>query len=345
MKNVLFQVATEFHYMISCSIIDKFYDPSMFNINIVICSRNTSRLSTLNFDKRFNYIIVKYDHNTNEQYPDIMKLMEFIYANNFYSFYSFLYHDPLFVYLSNYLRNSGTKVYLVPDGMIAYVKFSNANVRSRLTNSINSYRFFRRHHLKFNRIWLTSWNFGRNGYYDYIIAFSKELPFISSKKIIELDYSLSLSSLKNLKNSFGVDFSHYPSLDRTVLIINDRHKLPKYKTELIESVRKYYPQHTILYKKHPNQEVENLTYLGSDIFGIDEIFPVELLIASLTNSVIISVYSTSMLYYNPSCVYFYSFPVCVASGEFRDDILRIVPKSHIKVLKNLDDLLSYSEGK
>jgi len=345
MKNVLFQVATEFHYMISCSIIDKFYDPSKFNINIVICSRNTSRLSTLNFDKRFNYIIVKYDHSTNEQYPDIMKLMEFIYANKFYSFYSFLYHDPLFICLSSYLKKRGTKVSLVPDGMGAYVKYSDLNFRSRYINTINTYRFFKKHQIKFNRFWFTNWNFGKNGYYDQIIAFSKELPFISSKKISELDYTLSQDALVKLKKSFNVDFSNYPTLNKTVLIINDRVRLPNYEIELVKAIKKFYPGHTILCKKHPNQINSSNDVVYDDVFVIEEIFPVELLIASLTNSVIFSLYSNSMLYHNPSCLYFFGFTIGEKFGEYRNDILREVPKAHINVLEGFDDLLSYSEGK
>jgi thiamine kinase-like enzyme len=98
------------------------------------------------------------------------------------------------------------------------------------------------------------------------------------------------------------------------------------------------PGYTILFKKHPNQKVENLTYVSDSVFRIDAVFPVELLIACLKDAVIISSYSNSMLYHNPTCHYFWTYPIIAKSGELKKDIERFNPKAYIKVVQNFEEI-------
>lgn len=343
MKKVLIQIATEFHYMVALSLVDKYYLGNEYEIHFIIAVNpdSKSRLSHITLDNRYIYHKVNYNHHTETVFPDVIKLKQFIESNNFYHFISFLYHDPLFVYLTHYFKNKNTTTFLAPDGMGAYVKFKSKNYRSRLINSLKSYKFFKLHGFKFNKLWFTSWDFGKNGYYDYIYAYSKELPNLSNKKIIEVDYTLSKEKLESLKKTFAVDFSNYPELSKVVLIINDRHNLPNYESMLLKVISETMPDYKILFKKHPNQKLENLTYLDSSIFRIDEIFPVELLIASMKDGVIISSYSNSMLYNNTNCNYFWTYPIVAKSGELKKEIERFNPKDYIKVLHNFDEIKNY----
>lgn len=338
MKKVLIQVATEFHYMVAFSLIEQYYDLSTHEIHFIVAKGQASRLSNLTFDERFNYHITRYEHTKKEVSNDVVELMEFIKANDFYHFISFLYHDPLFVYLTYYFKNKNTVSYLAPDGMGAYVKFTKSNLRSRIVNSLAAYSFFKRHNLKFNKLWLTSWDFGKNGYYDYIYAYSKTLPNLPNKKIVEVDYTLSEKNIESLKKTFSVDFSAYPDLSKVVLVINDRHSLPKYESRLLKTISDKMPGYKILFKKHPNQKAENLTYIDDSVYRIDEIFPVELLIASIKDGVIISSYSNSMLYHNNNCHYFWTYPIIAKSGELKKDIKRYNPKDYIKVVQNFEEL-------
>lgn len=343
MKKVLIQVNTEFHYMVALSLIDKYYSGPDFDVHFIVFVHPVvkSRLATVNLDPRYTYHHVEYDHNAKKVFPDVLELKKFIEGNQFYHFISFLYHDPLFVYLTDYFKSKGTTTYLAPDGMGAYVKFRSKNYRSRLMNSLSGYKFLKLHGFKFNRLWFTSWDFGRNGYYDYIYAYSKTLPYLNDKKIVEVDYTFSPSSLESLKKTFDVDFEGLP-MDNVVLLINERHKVVNYEKQLIDAIRKEKPGATILFKKHPNQAPENLEYLKQypDIIVLDKVFPVELLIASLTNSVIISSYSNCMLYHNPTCKYFWTYPIVEKSGEFSKPIERYNPKKYINVVESFDELRS-----
>ena len=95
-----------------------------------------------------------------------------------------------------------------------------------------------------------------------------------------------------------------------------------------------------MFKKHPNQKSENLTHLPDCIFRIDQVFPVELLIANLKDSIVISSYSNSMLYHNSTCRYFWTYPIIVQTGELKKSIERFNPKKYIKVVQNFEELIN-----
>jgi hypothetical protein len=340
MKKVIIQIATEFHYMVALSLIDKYYTGKDFDVSfvIVVNSFTKSRLESIKLDTNYTYFFCSYNHHEKIVFPDVIKLKQFIESNKFYHFVSFLYHDPLFVYLTYFFKNKNTTTFLAPDGMGAYVKFTASNYRSRLVNTLKSYSFLKLHGFKFPKFWFTSWDFGKNGYYDCIYAYSKTLPFLPNKKIIEVDYSFSEEKIESLKKTFSISFDNYPELTKVVLIINDRHNLPEYESLLLKTIANKLPDYKILFKKHPNQNPDNLKYISDNVFRIDEIFPVELLIASLKDGIIISSYSNSMLYHNPSCSYFWTYPIVVKSGELKKNIDRFNPKSYITVVQNIKEI-------
>ncbi len=342
MKKVLFQLGTEFHYMVALSLIDKYYSGEDYEIHFVVVSNPNykSRLSDIQLDNKYIYHKVSYNHHEEKRFEDVVTLKQFIENNEFFHFISFLYHDPLFVYLTYYFKRKKTTTFLAPDGMGAYVKFTAKNYRSRLVNTLKSYKFFKTHGFKFPKLWFTSWDFGKNGYYDYIYAYSASLPHLPKKNIIEVDYTFSAEQIESLKKTFELDFSTYPELSKVVLVINERHYLPKYESQLLKVISESLPGYTILFKKHPNQKVENLSYLSDAVFRIDTIFPVEILIASIKDGIIISSYSNSMLYHNPNCHYIWTYPIVASSGELKKDIERFNPKTYIEVKQNFEELSS-----
>lgn len=339
MKNIVFHLTTEFHYLMALSLINKFYPEEEYKVLFIVVSNNKqkSRLRNIVRDKNFSFRNVVYNHNENYISKDVLDLKVFLENNKVYHFISFLYHDPLFVYLTFYFRAKGTTTFLAPDGMGAYVKFKNCNFRSRLINTLNAYRFLINHGLFLPKIWFTSWDFGENGYYDSIYALSKSLPYTNSKEIIKLKFEFSIEQINSLKRTFGVEFNNLPNLENIVLVISDRHYLPKYECELLQILANSLPDFKILYKRHPNQ-LGSLHYISENVFVINELFPVEILIASINNGIIISSYSNSMLYYNPKCRYFWTYPIVEMTGELKKPIQRFNPTDHINVLSSFDEL-------
>lgn len=343
MKKILIQVATEFHYFVALSIIEKYYSDAEYDIHFILSKNpaSKSRLESIKLNEAYTYHVISFSIDNNEVYDDVTGLLNFVKQNDFHHFVSFLFHHPLFIYFSYYFKNKKTATYLAPDGLAAYVKFTSSTIRSRIVYTIAVYKFFKRHNMKFNKLWLVNWNFGKNGDYDFVYAFSKSLPYLNTKKeVIEIDYTLSDKNLKALKETFSVDLSKYPTGKKTILIINDRHKIGKYETQLIELLKETFPEYNVLYKKHPNQPENNLDYLSDydNVYKIFEVFPVELLIASLEGGIIISSYTTSMLYNNPKCHYFWTYPIVVASNELKKPIKRHNPKDYITITESFEEL-------
>jgi len=339
MKRILFQVGTEFHYLVALSLIDKYYTSDEYEVNFIICSSSTrSRLNNILFDEKYIYHKIIYNHNEQRKFQDVLKLKHFIETNEFYHFVSFLYHDPLFVYFTYYFKSKNTTSFLAPDGTNAYVKFTSKNIKSRLVNTLNCYKFYKRHGIQFPKFWYTSWEYGRNGFYDYIYAYSKTLPYLPNKEIIEINYSLSQDKIESLKKTFKVDFSLYPQFSKVILIINQKNVVPKYESQLLTVISQCLHGYKIIVKKHPNQSNENLAFADDSIFVIDDVFPVELLMASIKDGIIISPYSASMLYHNPNCHYFWTYPIVEKLSEFSKPIERYNPKSFIKVVQDFSEL-------
>lgn len=342
MKNVLFYIATEFHYLAALSMVDKFYPESEYKIHFLVQlnPHRPNRLDNVKFIPKHEIIKLSFDHNRGDVYPDVLNAMKLIQQTKFEHFISFLFHDPMFVYLTYYFRKVGTKNFLAPDGMGAYVKFTKLTLRSRWVNTSNAYKFFKRHQLTFPKLWFTSWNFGENGYIDTIYAFSPELPYLRRNiEIKEVDYTLKPERIEQLKHVFSVDFNNIP-LENVVLLINERHNNEAYETKLVEMVKANMPKFHIIFKKHPNQSAESLKFLEKydGITVMDKVFPVELLIASLKDSFLISSYSNSMIYNNPTCRVFWMYPVLEKMGILRKPITRHNPKKHIKVIQSMEEL-------
>ena len=130
MKKVLIQLGTEFHYMVALSLIDKYYTGDEFDIHFIIANPGANtRLSQITLDPSYTYHDGAYNHHVKKVFPDVVALKQFIETNEFHHFVSFLYHDPLFVYLTYYFKNRNTTTFLAPDGMAAYVKFIAKNYR------------------------------------------------------------------------------------------------------------------------------------------------------------------------------------------------------------------------
>ena len=83
--------------------------------------------------------------------------------------------------------------------------------------------------------------------------------------------------------------------------------------------------------KIPIKEIEN-------VIIIKEIFPVELLMIQMKDTVIISRHSTSMLTDNPSCRYYWTHKLFPKSS-LTDQLAIINPTSHIVEVKKINEIL------
>lgn len=340
---VVFYIATEFHYLAAHGILTsvlKHVDPSSVCFLIRQEPGKKCRLDDICIPDRYLKVNVCFSHLDGKKYSDVINICNFLLVENSIShFISFLFHDPLYVYLSYELKKNGTNVGLAPDGMGAYVKFKSSTIRSRWVHTKNSYRFFRVHNLNFKRIWFASWDFGRNGNYSTIYALTEVLPFVTNKEIVRFKMQFNDSYLNELTKAFNVDFTRIPIDDSVVLIISENKANKEYEKKLIHTIRQILPTHTIILKRHPNQP-DNFhdDILDSQMIYIKEIFPIELLIIGLKKGVVISAYSNSMLFNNEKLKYLWTYPLLEKFGYNKKPIKRTNPTEHITLISDFEEL-------
>ena len=99
-------------------------------------------------------------------------------------------------------------------------------------------------------------------------------------------------------------------------------------------------QKTILYKPHPLISGIHLNKIKEieNVIIIKEIFPVELLMIQMRDTVIISSHSTSMLIDNPSCRYYWTHKL-FPKYSITDQLAIINPTSHIVEVKKINEIL------
>lgn len=350
-KIILFSIGTEFHYLVAMSIIDNHFSGREFEFILLLHGNpllKNKRLGNINFDSKHRIINVDYIVSDNKPNKQIKAIILGFKKQVIFHYISFMYHDAFSVYLSYYFSKQGINCSLAPDGMIAYVKWNGKNPRSRLINTLDSYKFFLLNNLFFPRIWITSWQFAANGYFKNIFSFLNAKPVLPSKKeITEFSFSFDQARVKELDAIFHVRYNPEISFKDSILIINTRNKgIEEYEKILIEKLLEINPDRIILYKKHPNYPIENLDFLNylPNMVIFNDIFPVELLIARMHHSVIISSYSTSMLYLNNDCRYFWTYPILQNMGILKKPVTRTNPTTHIQVMSNFDALISEIEG-
>lgn len=299
MVNNIFLVYTEYHIMQSINIILHYYN----DCNNIIFYRESKRI------KDFNSINCNYHFekiNESKDYSAIFShLMSFSPDNYFF----FQEMGGFNVYLAYSMHKNGVKVNLVQDGLKPYVEWHKKHAFiSSVKDTFNVHKEIHRCNGIFYNFSLL--NFYKYGNFYYInslwLTHPKSFPFIA-KEIKEIPtFTDSIIEVLNKQ------FSFVPSSNNNelVLIIGQNKGIDNYKedVQLIENIIDRYNGRRILFKPHPNTIDVHLNSL-KELSGLEFVagqFPVELLILNLSNSIIISGYSTSALTYNPTCKYFWT---------------------------------------
>lgn len=99
----------------------------------------------------------------------------------------------------------------------------------------------------------------------------------------------------------------------------------------------------LILKLHPltsEESIQKYKSIAKDVFVIDSVLPAELFIMNLTDSIIVSLNSTSMFYKTPTNRYYY------VSNFFKDKIKRLrrynfnqSPSEHIKMIEQIEDII------
>ena len=351
MRNVIFQIATEFHYMVSLSIISKYYNEEDYKYYFIIRvdnEGNRGRLKNVIFKNNHNIIAIRYSLEKNQFYPDVLKLIDFVNEESFKDYIGFHAFDPLYIYLSYLLKKKGTRVSLAPDGLGAYVKYREMTIGSRTRLTYYAYRFFFIHHLYYPKLYFCNYRFGYNGKPDNLFSFSIKNPFAKKAvNVSKIEIRIDKDNIDDLTQSFPIPEIPPIETNNIILIIHAGYpEFDLFVKKLIEYIKAHEPDKFIIYKLHPNYIKESFNQFKGikNFVFINKAFPVELLIYRLSNSIIISSHSTSMLYNNAKCTYYWAYPILENMNIITNKIQIFNPTSHIRIIHSFDEILLNRNG-
>lgn len=160
------------------------------------------------------------------------------------------------------------------------------------------------------------------------------------KKIEYYDHELFRACLEKL---FGWDNKLLPVNQGVILYMTQpAHHDPVIEYDFLKTLKSQLNRPLIL-KLHPLTSAESITkykIIADDVYVINSVIPAEIFIMNLTNSIIVSLNSTSMFYNAPSNRYYY------VSNLFMDKIKRLrrydfnhSPSKHITMVEQIGEII------
>jgi hypothetical protein len=110
--------------------------------------------------------------------------------------------------------------------------------------------------------------------------------------------------------------------------------------EAVKVISEKFPDKLFYIKYHPltpKNQIKKFKDLG--VLCFSNSIPAELYIKSLTNSIILGFWSTSLMIDNPSCKFYWLHKYLIKKGKMIDYINLTNPTTHIIDIDNLDHII------
>ena len=341
MKKNVFFVNTEYHLVITLGIIRQYYSVDYENTIIRISPVEKHRLNNLSFDATsidYSEIIYDYSHPTKKLKSDLQAIIDLRPHTLFF----FLENKFWMNYFLSRLHKSGTRIVLCPDGMKAYNNihsFSNALYLKALfkgfVNLIQANLFPSFPHIE--RKYASSWYIDEV-WVEYPLSFNNQ----SLKRVVEFHYTVDDSLVELLNRVFCVEEKDIGIVRKkpSILFIDSAYQSVGYYNRTIELLSAFvarHPEMDILIKYHPlSKEMARKAY--SRIQGVYELnpdYPAEIYVAAAKDSIVVSMVSTSELFYNPSCSYYWIYKLYKDMYDYGG---LSNPTSYIHVINSIDEI-------
>ncbi len=342
-KNIAFLVHTEYHLLISSSIISAhFNDTTTFENRIYNLFSKRKLVEGLNTHLVSNEFKVICSEGNKQIKSDLQEIIEF--APDF--FFYFQEGSPINYYIVANLSKKGTKIALVQDGLKAY---SIVNKRFEglaiIRDTFRSYKHLFDHKLPLWKAHLfKNYKYGVTKEINELWVSHPDAFVKNNKKLIRKIPEISEKNrLELIRGVFNFEQDRFLTSgdDKVIFYINQpfynnnniaiEYLFLKKLIETNNSIKGVYVKihrstseyHLNFYKKLP---IVTIIY--------DNI-PAELLVLSLNNSIVLSGWSTTLLTFNPTCNYYYNYPI------YEKDVLLsqsypFNPTDYIKVIDSVE---------
>lgn len=347
-KKICFFIHTEYHLLLSIHYIQQNYsDVDAYEVIIVL--KRKAKGVRLKQDLNFNmlpyeirYLDVSTDLNAKLTKGEKINL-ESILSLDLTEFNFFQEQDPLAIIFINAFRQKGATINLFQDGFKPYIAHTMSFSPSLLLNNIKQNVWIKKNGYPVTD-YLSFINCRQYGFIKGIDRLFLTFPdaYINWNKlpisIIAPEFSGEYTML--IKQIFNWKESLLQERERVIFFMNQpMHDDASFEVTVLKQLQTKYPEATIYIKNHPlTSEVKLKAYASlKQVKIIDSKIPAELFISQLKNSIILSVFSTSMFMNNPSCKFYYIFTIQEHNNIERLKKYAVInPTKHVISVKNVD---------
>lgn len=349
MKKNVFIISTEYHLMEAVSyIVNRFNTDEFENYIYQLSRRDSKRFDRFNIRHEFipaHFQLIEYDAGVKyeKEFKDSLNKLLALNPEKLFFFDEGHYWIP---YLIRKLKRKGCVICMGPDGSNAYgnddltfkyiyryiIRFLRFVYSHRLIPPF--YPIIKRHHYAYtpgiDELWL---------------EFPEKFNNFYGKKLIKQPVLNKSQSIDIVSKIFDFDYDRNclrEEWNDAILIIDNPYgeRTVDKMIEIVKAVRQRYPNYRLYIKAHPGTSQNAIDKYRKELDGVSFLannFPAELYILSFRHSMILSIYSTSMLCNNPQCRFFWLYPMFY--GRFAESLIINMdnltnPTEHIVVAEN-----------
>lgn len=340
MKSItnVFVTTTEYHFLLSMSIISQKYNSQEFKNIIVFTGRRLSGVVVEALPSSVEVFTVLIDEEKNLK----GKVNRIFFQQNIQNLFVFTAYRFLETYLLNKISKT-TQRHLVQDGANFYFNIEKSVFVSRLKETLRIYKDLWTRGFFFIRPVLYKKHLAQCSFIDFVWVTNPEVyqePLFFRKPIIKIELLLNerdwTESARYFTGFEKRDYNNYLIYLSTRLT---QKETIQREIELIKSVIKKFGARNLLVKLHPDASIAQADLIKT-LFGANAIknsVPAELYMAHAKNSLVIGTASAALYYHNSSCRYFSLIKIYQQLQLFPPWVEVKFP-GHVKILGNLNEL-------
>lgn len=343
-KKALFVVHTEYHMLGAISILaDCLKDWDI--IIIQTKSKATRRFlfvkNTSSLGNNVEYIELEYsesDYKFNPEFVKVVNWLNEIPLDIFYTFNRLAYLDFLLIKLFN---KKGTKIILAPDGTAAYGQMSAFTPRWSIKVSLATHKFLWVNGFREIYWYWPTLRYGNLSEIDEIVAAYPQFVDARAKKSIKKMNFLESDNSKTIAGSF-FPFDNQKR-NNVIFYLNQPFRsedIYSFEILTLQSLLGKYPEKEMVIKLHPSTSPIQKQRLSSllRVEIVESTLPAELMIAKLTDSIVCTFWSTAALVNNPSCKFYWLYPMLVDRGIMLKKVKIMNPTQFIQLVDCVEDI-------
>lgn len=344
-KRVVFLAHSNYHLLLSLSIVlENFNYKDLYEV-VILKTYRKAHSEGLDLDL-FNANITYLDRAwlKTQELPAATKTRVIeIAATETSHFFLFNEDEFIGVYLANVLSQNGTEIGLVQDGLKAYAVITKNALRYRTLRSIEFYKFLKTNGFKRNFWYFFNIHYGAAKFVSKLWLTYPETNLSKSKEAKQILFDKEIQNFKQLAAAFS--FKWDSALKEQVIffissIVKENDAVVNLELQIISELKEQYPDTTIYLKLHPRtpskveERLMEIDYLNI----IKDTAPAEFYLSQLTNSILISAYSSAMLFNNTTCNTYWLLPMYQKHIPTFSYTKVLNPTSHIQTVDALVDI-------